>query len=146
MACFRMAGGLGVRRYPFLNVRVNVQGKVLLRRSPLVFIGNNSYELDGLRLGGRKRLDAGHLSVYIIDRTDRLGLVALAARALVGGLRQSRDFETLCATHVEVNTRKRRVTVATDGEVERLAAPLIYELDKLALRVVVPEKAAEPDR
>lgn len=135
-----------LRRYPFLNVRMSVQGKVIERRTPLVFIGNNRYELDGLRLGGRKRLDAGHFSVYIVGRTDRLGLVDLAARALVGRLRQSRDFETLCATHIEVNTRKRSVTVATDGEVERLAAPLIYELDKLALRVIVPEKPAEPDR
>ncbi len=134
-----------LRRFPFMDVRVNVQGEVLERRTPLVFIGNNSYELDGLRLGRRKRLDAGHLSVYIINRTDRFGLLDLAARALVGRLRQSRDFEMLCAMHIEVNTRKRRVTVATDGEIERLAAPLIYELDKLALCVVMPQKPAEPD-
>lgn len=135
-----------LRRFPFMDVRVHVKGEVLERRTPLVFVGNNSYELDGLRLGSRKRLDAGHLSVYIIDRTDRTGLLGLAARVLVGRLRQSGDFEMLCATHIEVKTRKQRVTVATDGEVERLAAPLNYALDKLALRVIVPEIRAEADR
>lgn len=132
-----------LRRYPFFDVRMTVEGTVLERRTPLVFIGNNSYELSGLTLGGRKRLDAGHLSIYIVNRTDRLGLAALAARALVGRLRQAKDFESLQATHLEVNTRRRHPTVATDGEVDRLSAPLVYALDKGALSVVVPEQTIE---
>jgi diacylglycerol kinase family enzyme len=139
---FVWAALLVLRRFPFLRLEIKVDGNVLQRRSPLVFIGNNSYELNGLHLGARKCLDAGQLSIHIIDRTDRLGLIALAARAMVGRLRDTRDFETLRATHMEVNTRRSHVTVATDGEVSRLTAPLVYELDKGALSVVVPENTA----
>jgi diacylglycerol kinase family enzyme len=138
---FVWAALLVLRRFPFLRVEINVDGNVLQRRSPLVFIGNNSYELNGLNLGARKCLDAGHLSIHIINRTDRLGLIALAARAMVGQLRDTRDFETLCTTHMEVNTRRSHLTVATDGEISRFTAPLIYEMNKGALSVVVPEKA-----
>jgi diacylglycerol kinase family enzyme len=139
---FAWAALLVLRRYPFLRVEINLDGNVLQRRTPVVFIGNNSYELNGLNLGARKCLDAGHLSIHIINRTDRLGLIALAARALVGRLRDTRDFETLCTTHMEVNTRRSHVTVATDGEVSRFTAPLVYEVDKGALSLVVPERAA----
>lgn len=139
---FMWAALLVLRRFPFLTVEINVDGKVLQRRSPLVFIGNNSYELNGLKLGARKCLDAGHLGIYIINRTDRLGLIALAARAMVGRLRDARDFETLRTAHIEVNTRRSRVTVATDGELSRFTAPLVYDADKGALSVVVPEKTA----
>jgi diacylglycerol kinase family enzyme len=134
-----------LRRFPFFEVRMSAQGKILERRTPLVFIGNNSYELDGLALGARKRLDAGYLSVHIINRTDRMGLVALAARALAGRLRQTRDFETLHVTRVELDTHKGHATVATDGEVERLLMPLVYESDQRALSVVVPEGRAEAE-
>jgi diacylglycerol kinase family enzyme len=138
---FVWAALLVLRRFPFLTVEIHVDGKVLQRRSPLVFIGNNSYELNGLHLGARRCLDAGHLSVYIIRRTDRLGLIVLAARALVGRLHSARDFETLRTAHIEVDTRRSHVTVATDGEVRRLTAPLVYELDKGALSIVVPDNA-----
>ena len=138
---FAWAALLVLRRFPFLTVEIHVDGKVLQRRSPLVFIGNNSYELMGLNLGARKCLDAGHLSILIINRTDRLGLIALAARAMVGRLRNSRDFETLCTARIEVNTPRSRVTVATDGEVSRFTTPLLYEVDKGALSVVVPDVA-----
>ncbi|MDQ2961804.1 MAG: sphingosine kinase [Pseudomonadota bacterium] len=139
---FVWAALLVLRRFPFVRVEINVDGTVLRRRTPVVFIGNNSYELNGLHLGARKRLDAGHLSIHIIKRTDRLGLISLAGRALVGRLRNARDFETLRATHMKVNTRHTHITVATDGEVGRFKAPLIYEIDKGALSIVVPEKAA----
>jgi diacylglycerol kinase family enzyme len=123
-------------------VSLNVEGEVIRRRTPLVFIGNNRYELDGLRLGQRPRLDAGLLSVHVINSTRRFGLLMLAARAFVGRLQQARDFETQCATHVEVNTGRRHASVATDGEVEHLAMPLVYDIDKGALSIFVPQANA----
>lgn len=133
-----------VRRFPFFDVRISLQERVLERRTPLVFIGNNSYQLDGLGIGKRTRLDGGHLAVHIINRTDRMGLIVLAVDALIGRLERARNFETLHATHVELNTHKGRATVATDGEIERLSMPLRYELLRQALSVVVPA-APRPD-
>src|SRR5206468_1281947 len=119
---------------------------IMERRTPLLFIGNNRYEIDGIELGARRHLDRGYLSIHVINRTDRWGLIVLAARALLGRLRQSRDFETLQATHLLVQTRRSSATVATDGEIARMAMPLDYRIDPRALTLVVPagDQKAQP--
>src|SRR5205085_1891558 len=71
-----------LRRYPFVEVLLNIDGKWLARRTPFVFVGNNRYEMQGFRIGARARLDRGELSLYVANRTGRLGLVRLALRAL----------------------------------------------------------------
>ena len=133
---FFWAAMLVLRRYPFLDVRLTVDGKSLPYRTPLLFVGNNEYVLDGLVLGARKRLDAGCLSVHIVRRVDRLGLAALAIRALFRGLRKAADFETFCATELQVQTRRSSVNVATDGEVTRMESPLLYKTEAGRLSVM----------
>src|SRR5687768_16020969 len=79
-----------LRRYPFLDVKLSVEGKDFSCRSPLVFIGNNEYEMESLDVGARSCLNSGNLSLYMTRDTGRLGLVRLAFRALFGGLRDDR--------------------------------------------------------
>lgn len=126
------------RRYPFLTVRMTVDDQSIDFRTPLVFIGNNSYELHGIEIGERRRLDAGHLSILVVDRAGRMGIVLLALRALSGRLRSGADFKTMRAQSVDVETHHRTVSVATDGEVSRLQTPLHYRVEALALSVLVP--------
>ncbi len=128
-------------RHPMLEVRLDVDGASEVRRTPLVFIGNNAYELEGFQLGSRERIDAGRLSIYLTRRRGRGGLLGLALRALVGRLRQDEDFEALSAEHVSVQTRHRVMPVATDGEVAVMKMPLEYRIRARALRVVVPAPA-----
>jgi diacylglycerol kinase family enzyme len=127
-----------LRRYPFLDIRLSVDGKELASRTPFVFIGNNEYEMESLNIGGRACLDAGKLSLYMSDRTSRLGLIRLALRALFGGLRQDKDFIALCTKEVWIGTRHRRVRVALDGEVVVMEPPLHYRVRPRALRVLAP--------
>lgn len=129
-----------LRRYPFLHVRLNADGKEIVRRTPFVFIGNNEYEVEGARMGGRERLDAGRLSLYVAHRTGRLGLLRLALRALLGRLRQTKDFDALSAEEIWIEThRPKRLYVATDGEVTVMTTPLHYRVLPKALRVIVPK-------
>ena len=125
-----------LRRYPFLDIRLSVDGKELVSRTPFVFIGNNDYEMETLNIGGRDCLDAGKLSLYMSDRTSRLGLFRLALRALFGGLRQEKDFIALCTKEIWIGTRHRRVRVALDGEVVLMEPPLHYRIRPRALRVL----------
>jgi diacylglycerol kinase family enzyme len=130
-----------LRRYPFLNVRLNADGKEIVRNTPFVFVGNNEYEVEGAGMGGRERLDAGRLSLYVAHRTGRLGLLRLALRALFGRLRQSKDFDALSAEEIWVETRRpKRLYVATDGEVTVMTTPLHYRVLPKALRVIVPKE------
>lgn len=125
-----------LRRYPFLNIRLSVDGKELVSRTPFVFIGNNEYEMETLNIGGRPCLDAGKLSLYMSNRTSRLGLIRLALRALFGGLRQDKDFIALRTKEVWIGTRHKRVRAALDGEVVVMEPPLHYRVRPRALRVL----------
>ncbi|HET9787794.1 MAG TPA: diacylglycerol kinase family protein [Pyrinomonadaceae bacterium] len=127
-----------LRRYPFLDVKLSVEGKDFSCRSPLVFIGNNEYEMESLDVGARSCLNAGNLSLYMTRDTGRLGLLRLAFRALFGGLRDDRDFTALCSKEIWIATRHRRLRVALDGEVTVLEPPLHYQIRPLSLRVIVP--------
>jgi diacylglycerol kinase family enzyme len=127
-----------LRRYPFLNIRLDVDGKELVSRTPFVFVGNNEYEMETLNIGGRACLDAGELSLYVTNRTGRLGLLRLALRALFGGLRQEKDFLAMCTKEVWIETKHKRVRVALDGEVTIMEPPLHYRVLPGKLRVLAP--------
>ena len=128
-----------LRRYPFLDVRLSADGKELTSRTPFVFIGNNEYEMESFNIGGRARLDAGQLSLYVTHRTGRLGLLRLALRALLRRLRGAEDFVALRSTEIWIETRRRRMRVSTDGEVVVMQSPFHYRVRPGALRVIVPE-------
>src|SRR5687768_10829800 len=130
-----------LRRYPFLNVRLDADGRPLTRKTPFVFIGNNEYLTESLQLGGRERMDAGRLSLYVAHRTGRLGLLRLAFSALLGRVRQSKDFDALSAEEIWVETRRvKRLPVATDGEVNVMTTPLHFRVRPGALKVIVPKE------
>lgn len=127
-----------LRRYPFLNVRVGVDGKELVTRTPFVFIGNNEYEMERLNIGSRACLDKSQLSLYMTNRIGRFGLLRLALRALLGGLRQDKDFLALCTKEIWIGTKHKHLRVAFDGEVATMKPPFHYRVQPGALRVLVP--------
>ena len=127
-----------LRRHPFLDVHLKLDRRDQHRRSAFVFIGNNAYAMEGFNIGKRERLDAGCLSVYLSQRRGRFALIALALRALVGRLKQAKDFEALTTHALRIETRHKRLAVATDGEVGVMDMPLEYRARPGALRVVVP--------
>lgn len=132
------------RRYPFLTLRVRMDGEERVIRTAFVFVGNNEYEVTGLNLGGRTCLNSGRLGFYVANGTGRFGLLRLALRALIGRLNQARDFEAFCIDEARIESRKRTLLVSTDGEVTSMAPPLHYRIRPGALRVLVPaEKKAE---
>ena len=133
------------RRYPLLSVRLTANGKELAARAPFVFIGNNEYQIESFDIGGRKHLDHGNLSVYMARRSGRLALLRIAVRALFGGLSQEKDFLTADTCEMLVETRRRRIRVAIDGEVLMMETPLRYRIRPGALRVIVPENYGESD-
>lgn len=132
-----------LRRFPFLSVRLAVGDADHARRTPFVFIGNNDYQMEGFNIGERARINGGMLSVYVAQRPTRFGLLKLALRALFGRLRQAREFDVFQAREMTIETRHRRLRVATDGEVTVMAPPLRYRIRPAALSVIVPRPQEE---
>ena len=127
-----------LRRFPFLAVKLSVDGSDHVYRTPFVFIGNNEYRMEGFAIGERDGLDNGRLSLYIAQRPGRARLFQLAIRALFGRLRQARDFQVFQAEEIVVESRHRRLRVATDGEVTTMTPPLRYAIRAASLLVVRP--------
>jgi diacylglycerol kinase family enzyme len=129
-----------LRRYPFLSMRLKVEGERLARRTPFVFIGNNVYKMQGLAIGEREQLDGRTLSLYVAQHPTRFGLLRFAIQALLGRLADERDFDVVLAPEMEIETRRRRMRVSTDGEVTVMETPLRYRVRPGALKVVVPHR------
>jgi YegS/Rv2252/BmrU family lipid kinase len=127
-----------LRRFPFLDLRIEFEGQQIFRRTAFLFVGNNEYEIAGFNLGSRACINGGKLGLYLTHRTGRFGLFRLAFHALFGRVDQAEDFDVFCVTEARIETRKRRVLVALDGEIQRMETPLHYRTRPGALRVLVP--------
>jgi len=122
----------------FVKVRITLDGKTFFRKTPFVFVGNNRYEMDLYNIGRRSTLDGGKLSIYFLHRSGRWGVILLLWHTLTGRVRQWRDFEEVLTDSVTIQTRRRRISVAYDGEVTTLETPLEYKIIPNALKVIVP--------
>lgn len=134
-----------LRRTPAITVRVEAHGKERVARTPLLFIGNNEYEMTGFQVGTRRRLDAGELWLYLTRKSSAWALIRLAVRALFGTIHEAEDFEALRVREARIETRRPRLHVATDGEVGWFDSPLHYRIRPGALRVMLPRRRKTGD-
>lgn len=125
---------------PFLKVSIILDGKEFERKTPFVFVGNNEYEMDLYNIGRRPKLNEGKLSLYFLHREGRWGVTVLVFRTVFQRLKQWRDFEAVSTEEITINTRKKRILVAFDGEIAVMESPLRYRILPNALNVIVPEK------
>lgn len=128
-----------VQRGKSLRVRLRFSGRVLNSNTDFVFIGNNEYELAAPRLGVRARLDAGTLWVWHLPHTGRFRAVAAAARAIFG-VEKPKPPLAFTTESLRIETRRKTLDVALDGEVLRMTPPLVYRSRPRGLRVIVPNE------
>jgi diacylglycerol kinase family enzyme len=127
-----------LRRNPFMAVRIIAQEQAMVRRTPFVLVGNNEYRMVGLQVGSRDSLVGGSLAVYVLNAERRIGLIRLAWQVLLKGVEEAKELDLLTVEQATIETRRRRLQVALDGEVVPLESPLEYRIRPLALRVHVP--------
>lgn len=129
-------------RLPLMRARVTIDATPLKRITPVVFVGNNEYELEGPSIGRRHTLDGGCLSIIMTQSRGPWGLVRLVMRAALGKLRGAKDLDALLGREIEVRTKGWRTVVAVDGEVtEGIKRPLRCSVRRGALRVLVPAQS-----
>lgn len=135
------AGLTVMRRSPFMGVRIVAEGETIIRRTPLVLVGNNEYRMSGIHAGSRESLAHGRLALYVLNAERRPGLLRLAWEVLLKGAEQVKEVDLITVEEATIETRRHRLQVATDGEVFTLESPLNYRIRPGALRVYVPEVA-----
>jgi diacylglycerol kinase family enzyme len=128
-----------VKRHPFVTVEFHKGGKHFVRKTPFVFIGNNTYNIEsGDLLGTRDRIDEAKLSVFVAHTVRRLGLALLAWHAIRGRLREQKDFDSIGLTKITITSRRRKIRVSCDGEIISVHTPIHYSLVPKALNVIIP--------
>jgi diacylglycerol kinase family enzyme len=135
------AGLAVLRRNPFMAVRIVAEGETIVRRTPLVFVGNNEYHMSGLHAGSRDSLMGGHLAVYVFKADRRSSLLQLGWQVLLKGT-EVEELDLLTVEAATVETKRPAVPVALDGEVVSLKSPMAYRVRPASLRVLVPEEAS----
>jgi diacylglycerol kinase family enzyme len=130
-----------LRHYRQLVVRIEAGGSTKRARTPFLFVGNNEYQVDGIHLGARARLDGGRLFAYLAPRARARELPKLLGLALLGRARAHQTLECFAAEELRVDTPgRRRLRVAFDGEVTRMSTPLRYRAQPRALKVIAPAR------
>ena len=128
-----------MRRLRHHRMRLSYPGGGETVVTPVLFVGNNHYQLGRGSVGSRAALDDGKLSVYAVASRGRFALVGFAFRAMLGGADPDKDFAAVGdVEQLTVAGSSRRIRIALDGEVMHLAMPLRFTIDPRALSVVAP--------
>jgi len=106
--------------------------------TPLLFVGNNDYRIDLRAPGRRESLEDGRLSVFVMRKKTRRGLVAASVRALFNRTRPDDMVRLEDVERLLVKTRRSHLVISIDGEVETVNPPLDYRVRKGALKVIAP--------
>jgi len=126
------------------TLRLDVDGKPVAVRSPMLFFGLNSLQFENLGMDAAACTQAGMMAVIALQPSGRWQLLRLALRGALHRLHDSTDLRTLCASQAQVLLPgRRRLRVAVDGESLECRLPLQFEVVRDALEVVVPREPEE---
>lgn len=121
-----------------ITIKLTVDGEQITRRTPLLFVGNNEYKLEGTRIGTRDRLDCGSLFVYLVPGLTRLGVLRIAFAAIFGKVKEVPNYEQFRVSECTVDLNQRMSRVSLDGEVRRIKGLLHYRIRPASLNVCTP--------
>jgi len=97
-------------------------------RASTLFVGNNRLQLEQVGLPEAEALEDGKLGVVLVRAMSAPALLRLMLQGALGRLRGADDVEHFALSELWVRparvTRRRRVKVATDGEIHRMDPPI----------------------
>lgn len=126
------------------NLHMEMDGRPVILRTPMLFFGLNSLQFENLGLKAAACTEKGKLAVIVLQPSGPWRLLTMALRGALHQLEDSPDVATHCAARAEVRHFGRRHTrVAVDGEVVECELPLRFELVPDALQIVVPAQPEE---
>lgn len=121
----------------FRTYKVELNGQTY--RTPLIFVGNNTYKPYGFTLT-RTHLTKGVLSVYMVEGASRLNLFLAALYLALGRKNVSKKLKFFTARSVTISTHRRSIRISRDGEHERVSSPIRYSIQKSSLSLLLHEK------
>ena len=125
-------------RFHSRRLRLSVDGSEARVDTPLLFVGNNDYQLALPGPGRREAIDDGELCVMVMRSKSLPGFLAATGRALLGIERRDDMVRLEGVKELGVDSTRSHLTVAMDGETLALSPPLTFRIRPKALTVIVP--------
>jgi diacylglycerol kinase family enzyme len=143
-------------RHRSLRIELELDGKTTRLRTPTLFVGNNRLQMEQVGLHPLEHaLEEGRLAAIAPRPVGKLRMLGLLLRGALGTLGETDDVVAFDFRNMTVRAsrlwRRRRLKVATDGEVTELALPLRFQVVEGRLALLVPARPgvhdnAETDR
>jgi YegS/Rv2252/BmrU family lipid kinase len=133
-----VASARTLARFNHTRLTLTVNDEKARIDTPLLFVGNNDYRIDLRAPGRRESLEDGRLSVFVMRKKTRRGLIAATIRALLGRTRDDDMVRLEDVQRLQVASRRTHLIISVDGEVETMTGPLDYRVRKGALKVIAP--------
>ncbi|MBZ2209499.1 diacylglycerol/lipid kinase family protein [Massilia soli] len=116
-----------------MRITLDLDGKEHLMRTSTLFVGNNRLQMEQIGIAPLSdAVEDGKLAAIAPKSVGRLGMLGLMLRAMLGRLGEADNLITFSFRRMIVKPRKfygkRRIKVATDGEVTRMNTPLAFRV------------------
>ena len=133
-----------------MRITLELDGKQHALRTSTLFVGNNRLQMEQVGIAPLSdALEDGKLAAIAPKSVGKLGMLGLMLRAMFGRLGEADNLITFSFRRMTVKPRKfygkRRIKVATDGEVTKMNTPLEFRVLDGQLLLLKPA-AVEPAR
>jgi diacylglycerol kinase family enzyme len=132
-----------LREHQQLELEIDHDGEREWVRTPTVFVGNNALQLEATGLEEAKDVERHKLAGVVPRPVSTAALFRLALRGALGTLgsaEQVRHFPFRRMTVQPGGKRaRRRIKVATDGELQTLSFPIEFAVSPKPLLLLVPD-------
>ncbi|WP_277185104.1 diacylglycerol kinase family protein [Caballeronia sp. BR00000012568055] len=140
-----------LRPHRHLRLHIGHEGQTHEIRSSTLFVGNNRLQMEQIGMPEATRgLEQGLPAAIAPRPIGRLAHLFLMLRGAAGRLADSEHVQCITFDHITVtraSRKRRRVKIATDGEVAWLDMPLEFRVSDQPLLLLKPEPAvAEANR
>lgn len=129
-----------LRAHRTMDMTIELGGKSRDVQASMLFVGNNRLQLDQVGLPQAEDVDHGQLAAVAVKPVGRLSMLRLLLRGALGELGNAENVIDFSFHTMRVHTRgRRRVKVATDGEVSWMKTPIVFRVAPQKLNMLVPE-------
>lgn len=127
-----------VRDRKELKLEVGIDGKKYPVKTPLIFFGNNQLQLSDMNLRIAECAEKGQVAGVVVAKSDKRTLFKILWQLIKGDLERASDVYSFSADEVTVHSKRKKLTVALDGEIVEIQTPLKISVLKNALKIMVP--------
>ncbi|OTG79905.1 diacylglycerol kinase [Acinetobacter sp. ANC 5054] len=125
-----------------LKLEIEVDHQIYPVKTPLIFFGNNQLQLADLNLQIAKDAAEGKVAGVVVAKSDKRTLFKILWQLIRGNIDKAPDVYSFAADQVAIHSKRKKMTVAIDGEIVTMQPPLNISVQKNALNVRVPHDSA----